>query len=262
MSLVSRSLFSRPLVSRLALVALLGMTPLAAIAADSSPPLTDAQKAAVRDLVGATLRDNPQIVVDALNSFQAKQQEAESKNREGAITKLSGWVAENKHLSSIGNPKASVTIVEFYDYNCGYCRRMAPQIQELLKADKDLRWVFVDFPILSPVSSVAARAAMAAEDQGKFADFHFALMSHPGAIDEAAIVKVAKDAGLNVEKFNTYRANEGLERVLNKNRQMGEELGVRGTPSMVVGKEFVGGALSKEDLVAKIAAARKAAKGS
>lgn len=251
------------LVSRLALVAMLGLAPLAAMAADTSPPLNDAQKAAVRSLVSETLRENPQLVVDALNAYQAKQQEAENKDRAGAIAKLPEWLKQNEgRLSVLGNPKASVTIVEFYDYNCGYCRRMAPQIQKLLKADKDVRWVFVDFPILSPVSSVAARAAMAAEDQGKFADFHFALMSHPGAIDEAAIVKVAKDVGLNLEKFNAFRANEGLVRVINQNMAKGQELGIRGTPSMIVGQEFVGGALSEEDLAAKIAAARKAAKGS
>ena len=250
-------------VSRLALVAMLGLLPLSAMAANSSPPLSDAQKAAVRELVGETLRDNPQIIVDALNTYQTQQQETENKKREASIAKLPEWLKKNgDHLSVVGNPKASVTVVEFYDYNCGYCRRMAPVAQELLKADQDLRWVFVDFPILSPTSSVAARAAMAAENQGKFSDFHFALMSHPGAIDEAAIVKVAKDVGLDLAKFNAFRANEGLVRLINQNMDIGQELGIRGTPSMVVGQEFVGGALSKEALVAKIAAARKAAKGS
>ncbi len=258
------SLVSRRLVSCLALVTALGFAPLtAAVAANSSPPLSAEQQAAVRELVGQTLRDNPQIVVDALDAYQTKQQEAENKNREGAIATLADWVKKNEgRLSVLGNPKASVTVVEFYDYNCGYCRRMASQIQDLLKADKDVRWVFVDFPILSPASAVAARAAMAAEEQGKFEAFHFALMNHSGAIDEAAILKVAKDVKLDIAKFNTFRANEGLVRAIDQNMRMGQDLGVRGTPSMVVGKEFVGGALSKEDLAAKVATARKAAKGS
>lgn len=251
------------LVSRLAVVAFLGLAPLAANAADMTPPLTREQQAAVRGIVEETLRNNPQIVVDALNAYQAKQEEAENKNRAGGIAKLPEWLMQHeKRLSVLGNPKASVTVVEFYDYNCGYCRRMAPVVQEVLKSDKDVRWVFVDFPILSPTSAVAARAAMAAEDQGKFKEFHFALMSHPGAIDEAAIVKVARQAGLDMDKFNAFRASEGLKRDLDQNMEQGQKLGIRGTPSMVVGTEFVGGAIGKDSLIEKIAAARKAAKGS
>lgn len=225
---------------------------LASTSAFAQSVLTEAQKQEVQKVIRETLTNDPKIIVDALQKFQLDQQAKETAQRQKAIEALPGKLAGQKHLASIGNPKASVTVVEFYDYNCGYCRRMAPVIQDVIGADKDLRWVFVDFPILVPTSRTAALAAMAAGEQGKFKEFHFALMSHNGPVNEDAIDAVAKKVGLDVAKLKKDMQDPALETELRKNLQLGAELGIQGTPSFVIGKEFVGGAVDKDQLLKMI----------
>src|SRR5207244_1545425 len=115
-----------------------------------------------------------------------------------------------------GNPKGDITLVEFFDYNCGYCKSMFPSVMETLKEDGKIRFVLKEFPILGPSSMTASKAALASVKQGKYADFHVALMSHKGSLSDDTIMKIAKDTGLDVPRLQTDMKSDEVTKVVDK----------------------------------------------
>jgi len=156
-----------------------------------------------------------------------------------------------------GNPKGNVTIVEFFDYRCPYCKQVLPALQTLLQEDHELRFVYKEFPVLGPASVTAAHAALAAQRQGKYEAFHTAMMAAKGQINEDTIYKVAGSVGLDVDRLKQDMAAPEIEQELKANLALAEALNIRGTPGFIIGKKIVPGALDLDALKDMIAEARK-----
>lgn len=222
--------------------------------------LNAAQKDDVRKIVEETIKEKPELIIQSLTALrereQAKMLAEQGKNLKEVLPKL----LSSDGLTVLGNPKGDVTVVEFFDYNCGYCKRILPVLQEILKTDKNVRWVLVDLPILSEASKFAAKAALAAEKQGKFLDFHLELLGFKGQLDEAKVLEIAKDAKLDVEKLKKDITSPAFEKQIADNSAAARAIGVNGTPAFVVGDQFAPGAIGLEALQELITKARKAGK--
>jgi protein-disulfide isomerase len=160
----------------------------------------------------------------------------------------------------LGNPRGSITVVEFFDYRCPYCRSMAPQLRTLLSHDSDVRLVLKEWPILSEGSRAAARVAIVANWQGKYGAVHEALLRAPRTLEEPQIRAAASEAGVDLPQLDRDLRDRAadIDRILGNVEAEAQALGVRGTPVLIVGTEVNVGALSLDDLKFKIAAQRKA----
>jgi protein-disulfide isomerase len=159
-----------------------------------------------------------------------------------------------------GNPNGDVTIVEFFDYKCGYCRKIVPELSQLIKQDGNIRLVLKEFPILSRDSEMAARAAVASVKQGKYWDFHIALMS-ADEITQESVMAIAKGVGINTVKLAADMAAPSSSDVISRNHELAQKLGIEATPTFYIGDTPYSGALPLSELKAAVAAARKAKKG-
>lgn len=239
-------------LSALALCLVLLVSPPAARAEEA--PLTPAQTKAVEKLIGDYLREHPEALTDALHKLAAQQKAAEEERQRLNIRARANELTRDPGAPVAGNPKGDVTVVEFFDYSCPYCRALAPKLQALIDEDKSLRFVFKEFPILSAISNVAAHAALAAEKQGKYADFHFALMDFHGSLSEQVVFRTAQTVGIDVARLKTDMAAPEIDEAIERNHKLAEALGVNGTPAFVIGETLVPGAADVsylKDLIAK-----------
>ncbi|MFQ5619071.1 MAG: DsbA family protein [Rhodospirillales bacterium] len=235
-------------------VLVLGAPPAAA----AEDALNPAQKRAVEDVVREYLRSNPEVLLEAIGAIRAKRDaEQQAKVRDNLVS-LRGEL-ENDPASPVGgNPRGNVTIVEFFDYQCPYCKRVFPSVQNLLKTDGNIRYVFKEFPILGPQSVVAARAALAAWklDRDTYVPFHTALLRSKGRLSERKIMEVAAQSGLDVKRLRAAMADPGIDKVLARNAEMARALDINGTPGFVIGETVVPGAVDLETLTALVSKAR------
>jgi protein-disulfide isomerase len=224
-------------------VALLGVA--AAVIAPSfaaEPDVFDAkQKDAIRAIMKDYLLEKPEILREAIGELNKRQEMAAEGERKKALASL------YKEKSPFSTGEGKVTVVEFFDYNCGYCRKAFHNLVSIAKEDKDVRVVFVEFPILSEESRIASQAAIAATKQNKYFEFHQALMEHNGPVKEDTVFKTAAAVGLDVEKLKADMKAPEVNEQIEKNLQIGTAMGVQGTPAIFVGDEAIPGA--PEDLV-------------
>lgn len=219
-----------------------------AFAADkAAAPLTREDVAAI---VKDTLMNDPEIIMNALEKLRADKAEKAKKDSIAAIEKNKAEIFNDPDTASVGPKDADVTIVEFFDYHCGYCKHFLPELTKYMEEDKKLRVVFKEMPILSEDSVVAARAAIAVNriDKSKFFDFHSALMSEKGKFDDASIAAVAKKVGIDAKKLKAEMDKPEVTATLDKSRKLAEELGIRGTPAVIIGNQLVPGAIPYEEL--------------
>ncbi|MCC7260617.1 MAG: DsbA family protein [Alphaproteobacteria bacterium] len=202
------------------------------------------------------IKDNPQALVDSLNSYQQKEQDEQLTNATESIKRLHKEIFEDEGSPVAGNPDGDVTLVEFFDYHCGYCKRSLPVISQLIDEDKNLRVVFKEFPILSPSSTLAAQYALAVHKVAptQYFAFHSATMQSTGNLDEAELLKRAKDLGVDEQKLKD--ALKDADKELAKVRQLTGSLNVRGTPAFIVGDALIPGAVDAETLKKQIALTR------
>lgn len=222
-------------------------------------PFTPEQKAAMQELVREILVKNPEILIEAMQALEAKQQAEASKTARAAIVENRKALLDDGVSYVAGNPKGDVTIVEFFDYRCGYCKQVQPGVEALLKEDKNVRLVLKEFPVLGPESVVAARAAVAAMEQdkgAKYLAFHNAMMAHRAQFTEAEVMRMAGEAGLKLDKLKADMATPKTEQVLRANHVLAEKLNIQGTPAFVIGNELVPGAIPLESLRQLVKAAR------
>lgn len=255
------------LISRLALGALrpmrLGLTILALAAQPGlsqtvTPPgqvLTPAQEAAVRALVLQTIRDNPAIVGEALQTLQTQAQDLADAQAKDALKAQEANLFADPNAPVIGNPAGDVTVVEFFDYNCPYCKKAAPEVAALIAQDPMVRVVMREWPILGPDSVYAARAALAARSQGKFAEFHGAMFEEPHA-NEATVRRVATALGLDLDLLATEMGDASVAAHLDLSNKLAASLGINGTPGFVIGDAIIPGLASSQDLALAVAEAR------
>ena len=225
-----------------------------AMAADA---LSNTQKDEVRKLVRDYLVQNPEVIRDAINALQEKEEKETQAKQQAAIKKNKDQIFSTADGTILGNPKGDVTLVEFFDYNCGYCKQMFPSVMETLKQDGKVRLIMKEFPILGAPSVMASRAALAARKQNKYAEFHTALMAHKGALTEGVIFQTAKDVGIDSKKLEADMKAPEVDEIIKANHKVAADLNIEGTPAMFIGETFVNGAVDKTKLAELIATARK-----
>jgi protein-disulfide isomerase len=216
-----------------------------------SAPSNDLTDAAIERYI----RTHPEVIVQSLQAMEAKR-EAEQRERQkvALVAKQSELVGDPASPVS-GNLKGEITLVEFYDYRCGYCKKAASAVTELQKVDSRVRVVYKDFPILGEPSVLAAKAALASQAQGKHQVFHEALLASHADMTKEEILKIAVSVGLNAKRLEADMANPKWQTVIDKNRSLAQELGISGTPGFIVGTELVPGMLDLDGLKELIARA-------
>ena len=194
----------------------------------------------INSLINNFILKNPQVIEKTLQNLNL---ERSKKNFEIALTEL----------RKIPNPKLSstnsdVTIYEFFDYNCGYCKSVVKTIMDILSEDKKINFVFVEFPILSKQSYIAAKAALASKKQGLYNKFHLSLMKIKGRINEEKVFSTAKEIGLDIDQLKIDMNNPEIEQLLAKNREIAKLLNLNGTPAFIIGDIIYPGALNLNKL--------------
>ena len=208
----------------------------------------DADKARVEEIVHAYLLEHPEVLPEAMAALQTKEQRRQLAGAGEAVERpFPGAV--------LGNPQGKITLVEFTDYACTFCRRSVADVAALVAANPDLRVVIRELPILSPASAEAARWALAAAEQGRYAVFHDA-MFRTGRPDTATIAAAAAEAGLDLARARRVIADPRIAAEIERNQQLARQLGFDGTPSWVVGDQLLTGAVGQTELAKAIAAAR------
>lgn len=221
------------------------------------PALSPAQEDAVRALVREYILQHPEIITEAIKILQERERTQSADKSRQAIVALKSELFNDPAAPTLGNPKGDVTIVEFFDYRCGYCKQVAPAIAKLIEEDKNIRLVVKEFPILGPDSVIAARAALASVKQNKYAPFHWAMMGSKGQLDEAQIMRIAGQVGLDTKRLREDMAAGEIETAIKRTYGLAEALQIRGTPAFVIGEELVPGAVDIDALRSLVAKARK-----
>jgi protein-disulfide isomerase len=219
--------------------------------------LTPAQIEAIGPVIKDYLMKNPEVVIQAVEEYQ-KQQEAEDAAKQAEnVKKYEDFLYNSDVSPSTGNPKADVTIVEFFDYNCGYCKHALPVVQQLLKEDTNLRFVFKDMPILSPTSQLAAQWALAAQRQGKYFEFYQEMLSSKSGVSEASLSSAAEKVGLDMDKLKKDIDDPKIKETIANNLKAAQDMGIRGTPGFIINGRVIGGYLELDGMKQVIEEVRK-----
>ena len=207
----------------------------------------------VRDYLVAS----PEVIVEAMQNLERKQREAEQTEAQAALATHRDELLNSPESPVGGNPQGDVTLVEFFDYNCPYCRQVAPSMVAAEDGDPQLRIVYKEFPILGPNSVFAARAALAARNQNLYPQFHKAMMQASGSADEAQVVAVAEEIGLDVDQLRTDMQDPTIDAEIELNLALARALRINGTPGFVIGDEILRGATDLQTMHRLIDQARK-----
>jgi protein-disulfide isomerase len=215
----------------------------------------------VRQIVRELLRDNPEIILDAIEALQARDQASAEERARSVIRARRDELLNDPDSPVAGNPAGDITLVEFFDYQCPYCKRVHPTIQALLRDDPSLRFVYKEWPILGAASVYAARAALAARAQGKYQELHAALMETRGTLSESSVLAAARAAGLDVDRLKRDMDAQvkTAEASFARTMALARALDIRGTPAFVVGDTVIRGAVDAGSLKKIVAEARRRA---
>jgi protein-disulfide isomerase len=243
---------------RLLAPALIALACLGAPTAASAQSFTDTQRSDIETIVKNYLIAHPEVLEEAMNELSKRQAAAETQKHEESITKNADAIFNSPRGVTLGNKDGDVTFVEFFDYNCGYCKRAMADMMDLLKNDPKLKVVLKEFPVLSEGSVDAAKVAVAArmQDPKKYLDFHQKLLGGRGPADKARALAAAKDAGYDTAKLEKDLASPEVKATIEENFKLAEDMGLNGTPSYVIGKQVVVGAVGLDGLKEKIGLAR------
>jgi protein-disulfide isomerase len=243
----------------LRLLALAGALALAAPAVAQTPFTAD-QRQAIGEVVKEYLLKNPEVLQEAIAELERRQQESQKAAQTAALGQSRETLLNSPQDFSAGNPSGDLTVVEFFDYNCGYCKRALTDLQALMKSDPKIRVVLKDFPVLGPDSVEASRVALAAKRQlkgEKLFEYHVKLMETRGRINGERATAVAKDMGVDVAKLQKDMESPAVKAVIQENVVLGDKLGLSGTPAFVIGNEIIAGAVGLEPLRRTVAAVRQ-----
>jgi protein-disulfide isomerase len=229
---------------------------LAPCGARAQTGFTPEQRAQIIEIIRDAMKRDTTILKDAVAALQAEESQASASAARDAIAKLGPDLAHSSADEVAGNPKGDVTVVEFYDVRCPYCRRMLPTVAQLLAADKGVRWVYKDLPVLGPGSVLGAKALLAARRQGKYVPLHDALMAGPPNIDMNLIAATAAKVGLDAERLRQDMAAPEIQDQIEANLAMAHRLQIEGTPAYVVGGQVLPGAVDLATLKDAVALAR------
>jgi protein-disulfide isomerase len=248
-----------PVRARLALVALACWIVAAAWcgapveAADPNAP----QRQQIESIIHDYLMQHPDVLIAALRQAENKMDRDDEANASRAVAQHRREVFHDATTPVGGNPQGDVALVEFFDYRCPYCKQVEPSLESMLKQDPKLRLVYKEFPILGPASVTAARAALAAQRQGKYDAFHAAMMAARGNVTDDTVYRVAGSVGLDIEKLKRDMASPEIAQTIKANKKLADALDIRGTPAFVIGDKVVPGAVDLDALKTMVADARK-----
>lgn len=214
-------------------------------------------RAAIEKIVREYLIQNPEVLVEAMNELRRRQEMAANEASSKAIEAHKKELFEDGATPVGGNAKGDVTLVEFFDYHCGYCKQVHEPMLTLIREDKNLRIVYKELPILAPESRIAAAGALAANKQGKYVELHNALMEARGKLTKDRVLALAKELKLDVAKLEKDMDSPEIQSAIDRNLKLAASLGVDGTPAFIVGDQFAPGALPIEQLREMVAQARK-----
>jgi len=221
-----------------------------------------AEKKSIEAVVQDYLMQNPEALASALQNMQVYYEQADETRIQRTIAQNAELLFRNKADFSMGPVDAPVTIVEFFDYNCGYCKRVFPVLMEVVNQRDDVRVVFKEFPILSDSSEVAARTALTLDNQLNFLTFHARLMNNKAGLNDGFISQTLADLELDERTIVAQRSSQRITDILDENRQLAQALDVAGTPAFVIGNQVYPGALEKHEFEAAIEAALAVQSGS
>ena len=200
------------------------------------------------------IRSHPEVIEQSLQTLEIKREAEEKVRQKAAIGKRQQDLLHDPSSPVSGNSDGEITLVEFFDYRCGFCKRAAPAVTQLQKEDSRVRVVYKDFPILGEPSELAAKAALASRAQGKHQQFHEALLASKNEMTKEEVLRVATEVGLDPKRLEADMANPEWQAVIDRNRALAKDLGINGTPGFIVGTELVPGALDVKglkDLIAR-----------
>ena len=213
--------------------------------------MTDQQ---IKQLALEAILETPEIVMQAVGIIQQREKDRAASSANTVRLQLE----QDPNSPNLGNLSGDVTVVEFFDYNCPYCRKAGKTIQALLASDENVRVIYREWPILGEASVYAARAALAARTQGKYEELHWALMNGEGRATEASILKIARDLGVDITKLKLDMNSPAVEAHIAQSSALARNLGFTGTPAFIVGDRTAPGMLSVGEITAMIAEARAA----
>ena len=242
-----------------ALLALAMALPAAGLAQAQS--FSGDQRREIERIVKDYLLSNPELLQDVMNELEKRQATAEAEKHRASVKEHSAALFSSPRQVTLGNPQGDVTVVEFFDYNCSYCKRAMSDMLDLLKSDGHLKFVLKEFPVLGEGSVQAAQVAAAVRMQDKsggkkYLDFHQKLLGGRGQADKTRALAAAKEAGFDVARIEKDMAGDEVKAQLEESFKLAEALGLNGTPSYVVGNDVVVGAVGLNTLKEKVNSAR------
>ncbi len=243
-----------------ALPLLIGVASAPARAQDA---FTDAQKAAIGQVVKDYLLKNPELIQEGMVELDRRQKEAEKLAAKKALGDVTASLNNPARSVVIGNPAGDVTLIEFMDYNCTYCKRSLADVRELIKGDPKLRVVIRDFPVLGPDSVEASFVAVAMKNQvkgDKYWEFHQKLMDSKGRVGKDRALAVAKEVGADMSRLAKDMESTETRAMIEETMRIGDALKLQGTPAFIVGEEIIFGAVGTEPLRASVNAMRQCGK--
>jgi|TARA_Y100001951_G_scaffold30067_2_gene23541 protein-disulfide isomerase len=208
--------------------------------------------ARIKELALEAIRENPQIIMEAVQLLEQEQAATQAEAAADLLKNQRELLEHDPNAPVFGNPEGDVTVVEFFDYNCPYCKRAMSEVQGLLDVDRDVRLVYREWPILSEGSVFAAKAALAAREQGKYEEFHRALMGMEQRAEEASVMRLAEEIGLDIEQLRTDMEAPKVQEHIDESMRLTQALGFNGTPSFVIGDDMVPGFVEQEQLEALV----------
>jgi protein-disulfide isomerase len=233
---------------------------LGSAAAAQSSLFNEQQRKAIGEVVREYLIQNPEVLQEALAELEKRQAEAQRAAAVSALRDSKDALHNAPHSIVAGNPQGDVTLVEFFDYNCGYCKRALADVRGLVKGDPKLRLVMKDFPVLGPDSVEASRVALAVKNQlsgDKLFDYHVRLIETRGRVNGEKALALAKEMGLDVARIQKDMDSPTIRAALQENVALGDKLGLTGTPAFIVGEEIIPGAVGAEPLRRVVASVRQ-----
>lgn len=229
-----------------------------ASAANQPDGLTPAQREAVEETIRKVIIENPDLILQSIRAMEERDRLAKEAAAKDAVKRRGAELFRDPDSEVTGNPDGDITVVEFFDYQCGYCKRVYPTVKRLLEQDPNIKLVYKEFPILGPASTFAAQSAIASRAQGKYESFHNALMESKGQLSEKRVLQIAEKVGLNVARLSSDMKAQApeTEKILALNYQLSSELNITGTPAFVIGETIIRGAVGLEELQGVVAETR------
>jgi protein-disulfide isomerase len=222
---------------------------------------SDAQRGEIERIIKEYLVAHPEVLQEAMSELEKRQSAAELEKQVAGVKQNKEVLFNSAHQVTLGNPRGDVTMVEFFDYNCGYCKKAMGDMLNLLKTDPNLKVVLKEYPVLGPGSLEAAQVAVAARMQDKsgkrYLDFHQRLLGGHGTADKARALAAAKEAGFDMARLEKDIGSDEVRETLKENMKVADAIGLNGTPSYIIGSDVVIGAQGYDVLKEKVDAARR-----